>query len=307
MTLLKCATHVVANITDATERFSRWMDYRLIDQGVLSDDLAAAWLAPASAGRRYAIMAPASGDSVFLRFVEGDEVPGYLPIRTFGWAAIELCVTDVMKVNDRMLESPFEVIGPPKPLDGFPTVQPMQVRGADQETVYLTEILVDGALNGLPSPTTLIDRPFIIVLACPDLRKTALWAEAVLGLEITDPVAIRYSMISLAFNLPADDKHALIGVKWKGETFLEFDQYPEGATVRPCHPGALPPGVAICTIEHPDMQRLEGHWTSPPVVRDGPLYAGQRVGVLLTPEGALLEVIERPCQFSQPAGIGDPA
>ena len=159
---------------------------------------------------------PASGAEVFLRFVEGDPVPGYRPIRTYGWAAIELCVTDVEAVNARMLQSPFEVIGPPKPLDGFATIKPMQVRGADQETVYLTEILVDGPSHGLPSPQSLIDRPFIMVLACPDLTTGIAWTRDVLGLDVIDPVAIRYSMIALAFDLPPDEKTEIVTASMEG-------------------------------------------------------------------------------------------
>ena len=293
MTLLKCATHIVADVDAAVERYARWLDYSVVEQGAVPSDLAAAWGAPASADRRYAILQPASGTPVFLRFIEGDRVDDYLPIRTYGWAAIEICVQDVEAVNERMLASgDFEVIGPPKPLDGFPNVKPMQVRGPDQETVYLTEIRVDDPSAGLPRPKSLIDRPFILVLACPDLEKTAAWMAEVLALEVSDPVAIRYSMISLAFDLPADDKHALVTAKWQGQVLLEADQYPEGTAERPCHPGALPPGVSIVSIVHPDLARLEGHWASPPVVREGPLYANARVGVLHTPEGALLEVIE---------------
>lgn len=293
MTLLKCATHVVADVDAAIARYSRWLDYAVVEDGAVPADLAASWGAPASGGRRYVVMQPASGSEVFLRFIEGDEVPDYLPIRTYGWAAIEICVQDVEQVNERMLQSQvFDVIGPPKPLDGFPTVKPMQVRGPDQETVYLTEIRVDGPSSGLPSPQSLVDRPFIMVLACPDLRATIAWTAEVLGLEITAPVAIRYSMISLAFGLPEDDKHELVTCKWQGQVFLELDQYPEGTTVRPSIPGALPPGVAIVSMTHPDFDRLEGHWASPPIVRQGPLYGGRRVGVLRTPEGALLEVLE---------------
>lgn len=293
MTLLKCATHVVSDVDAAVERYSRELDYTLVESGAVPADLAEAWGAPASTGRRFVVMQPSSGSPVFLRFIEGDDVPDYLPIRTYGWAAIEICVQDVEEVNRRMLASKtFEVIGPPKPLDGFPTVKPMQVRGPDKETVYLTEIRVDDPASGLPKPKSLIDRPFILVLACPDLEKTAKWLADVFALEVSAPVAIRYSMISLAFNLPEDDKHALVTVKWEGQTFLEADQYPEGTTVRPSHPGALPPGVSIVSMAYPDLARLEGHWASPPVVREGPLYAGARVGVLKTPEGALLEVIE---------------
>jgi len=292
MTLLKCATHVVQDVAASCDRYSQWLDYRVVEQGLVPADLAAAWQAPASAGRACAVLQPASGAQTFLRFVEGDPVPDYQPIRTYGWAATEICVTDVEAVNQRMLASPFEVIGPPKPLDGFATVKPMQVRGDDLEIVYFTQILVDGPETGLPKPQSLIDRPFIMVLACPDLRATAAWIKQVLGLETIDPVAISYSMINLAFGLEADRKHELITARLQGHTFLEADQYPDGATVRPRHPGALPPGVAITTMLHPDIARLQGHWASPPVVREGPLYAGRAVGVLLTPEGALLEVID---------------
>ncbi|MFT3966024.1 MAG: VOC family protein [Sphingobium sp.] len=293
MTLLKCATHIVGDVDAAIDRYSRELDYSVVEDTFVPADLAEAWGAPASAGRRAVVMRPASGSPVFLRFIEGDEVPAYLPIRTYGWAAIEICVTDVEAVNERMVASKdFDVIGKPKPLDGFPNVKPMQVRGPDKETVYLTEIRVDDPSSGLPRPRSLIDRPFILVLACPDLPKTAAWLADVLGLEVTDPVSIRYSMITLAFDLPEEEKHALVIAKWRGQTFLEADQYPEAAMERPRNPGALPPGVAIVSMTHPDFDRFEGHWLSPPVVREGALYDGARVGVLKTPEGALLEVIE---------------
>lgn len=294
MTLLKCATHTVQNVQSAVELYSKWLDYSVVEDGNVPDDLAVSWGAPKSAGRPYAVMQPESGAQVFLRFIEGDVVHDYAPIRTYGWAAIELCVQDVETVNERMLRSPFDVIGAPKPLDGFPTVKPMQVRGPDLETVYLTEIQVDGPKNGLPSPASLVDRPFILVLACRDLDKTVSWVNELFAFETTAPAAIRYSMISLAFELPEDSKHELVTTKWKGEVFLELDRYPEAATERPSNPGALPPGVSICTIEYPDFDRLDGHWMSPPVKRAGPLYGGKRTGVLKSPEGAIFEVIERP-------------
>lgn len=293
MTLLKCATHIVDDIDAAVARYTRWLDYAVVEEGVVPADLAAAWQAPASGERRYAVLQAASGSPVFLRFIAGDPVPDYLPIRSYGWAAIEICVSDVEAVNARMLESgTFEVIGPPKVLDGFPNVKPMQVRGPDREILYLTEIRVDDPSSGLPKPRSLIDRPFILVLASPDLPATAQWMADTLGLEVSVPVAIRYSMISQAFGLPEEDRHALVTAKWQGQVFLEADQYPQGTVDRPAHPGALPPGVAIVSMLHPDLARLEGAWLSLPVVREGALYAGRRVGVVKTPEGALLEVIE---------------
>ena len=62
MTLLKCATHVVGNLDDAIARYEQWMEYRTVEQGEVPAELAAAWSAPASAGRRYAVLQPASGE-----------------------------------------------------------------------------------------------------------------------------------------------------------------------------------------------------------------------------------------------------
>lgn len=292
MNLLRSATLTVTDLDATVARFITWLDYAIAEQGTLPAELADAWGTPASAGRRYAICRPASGADVFLRFVEGDPVPDYRPIRTYGWAAIEICVQDVMAVNERMLRSPFEVIGPPTRIAGIPTIHPMQVRGPDQETVYLTEITTDDPGSGLPRPGSLIDKLFILVLACPDMRATAAWFANNLRLAVTDPMAIRYTMIAKAFDLPMSDLHEIVTANWEGDVFLEFDQYPAAATRRPCHPGALPPGVAICSIVHPDFDALDVAWFTPPVVRDGPLYGGKRCGILKTPEGALLEVIE---------------
>ena len=293
MTLLKCATHVVDSIAATCERYEHWMDYRLVEQGEVPGNLAADWHCPASAGRAYAVLQPASGEQVFLRFIEGDPVPEYRPTRTYGWAAIELCVTDVEVVHAAMLESPFEVIGPPRMLDGFTTIKPMQVRGLDAEVVYLTEFSGHDPTLALPQPVCLIDRPFIIVHASRDLDAGRRWLGDVLGLAVTDPVSIRYTMIERAFGLTPDDKTAIATAGWPGsETFLEFDQYPQAATVRPGHAGALPPGVAIVTMLHPDMARLDGHWLSPPRQRGGAIYGGRLTGVLQTPDGALLEVVD---------------
>ncbi|MGA1797231.1 VOC family protein [Sphingomonas sp. 4RDLI-65] len=294
MNLLRCATHTVLDLDATVARFAEWLDYRVVERGEVPADLAAAWGTPATAGRRYAICQPASGAEVFLRFVEGDPVPAYLPIRSFGWAAIEICVQDVLAVDARMRQpgSPYPVIGPPTRIAGIDTIFPMQVRGPEQETLYFTEVTTDAPDSGLPRAGSPIDKLFILVLACPDMRATVDWFARTLKLAMTAPIAIRYSMISKAFDLPMSDLHEIVTAKWDGDVFLEFDQYPAGTVVRPGHPGALPPGVSICTLLHPAFDTLAPDWFSEPVVRDGILYAGRRVGILKTPEGALLEIIE---------------
>ena len=293
MNLLRCATHTVADLTATIARFETWLDFTVVEQGTVSADLATSWGAPASTSRRYAVCRPASGADVFLRFVEGDPVPAYLPIRSYGWAAIEICVQDVLKVNDRMLQpgSPFTVIGPPTKIAGIDTIYPMQVRGPEQETLYFTEITTTAPDSGLPRAGSLIDKVFILVLACTDMRATVDWFTRTLKLGMTDPMAIRYSMIANAFDLPMTDLHEIVTAKWEGDVFLEFDQYPKATVSRPAHPGALPPGVSICTLAYPAFDALAIDWITPPVVRDGPLYGGRLVGTARTPEGALLEIV----------------
>ena len=256
------------------------------------EDLAASWGASASAGRKFVVAQPASGAEVFLRFVEGDPAPDYLPLRTYGWAAIEICVQDVLAVNARMLKSPFEIIGPPKRLDGLPTIFPMQVQGPDKEIVFLTEINGDPPGQVLPRAASLIDKLFILVLACSDVRASTRWFAEHLRLDPGRELDLVYGVINGAFGLPPETQHTLLTMTHDSDVFLELDQYPPQTTVRVAPAGALPPGIAMATFIHPDLDSVSGPWITSPVVRDGPLYGGLRVGCIAAPDETLVEVVE---------------
>jgi catechol 2,3-dioxygenase-like lactoylglutathione lyase family enzyme len=291
MKLLRAATLTTPDVDAAADRYQRWLDYRVVETGTVAADLAASWGAPASAGRRFAVLQPASGAEVFIRFVEGDVPADYLPLRTFGWAAIEICVQDTLAVNMRMETSPFEIIGPPKQLDGLPAIFPMQVRGPDGEIVYLTEIRADLPDYDLPRAGSLIDKLFILVLACSDMDASARWFRDTLGIQHGREMEIIYSMINNAFDLPADTRHRLATGIHERDCFLEFDQYPQGATARPGDPDALPPGVAMTTLLHPDIDAIPGEWVVAPTAGAGPVYGGRRAGVLRAPDGTRVEVV----------------
>ncbi|MFV3126667.1 hypothetical protein [Niveispirillum sp. KHB5.9] len=292
MKLLRAATLTVADPEATATRYGQWLDYSIVERGILPVGLATAWGCPDSAGRAYIIMRPASGAAVFLRFVAGDPVPDYRPLRTFGWAALEICVQDVMKVNERMLESPFQIIGPPRRNDGLPTIHPMQVRGPDGEIVYLTQINSDLPAFDLPRADSLIDKLFILVMACSDMVASIDWFGTAVGLPLGERLDIPYTMLSAAFGLPAEHKHTISTIVHDRDIFLELDQYPPAATPRPAHAGQLPPGIAICTLSHPDLSMVRGDWITPPVRRDGPLYDGRLTGTLTAPDGTLLELVQ---------------
>jgi catechol 2,3-dioxygenase-like lactoylglutathione lyase family enzyme len=293
MNPLRSATLMASDAAAAATRYVDWLDYRIVESGRLDAGLAASWHAPASAGRAYIVLRPASGKKLDLRFVEGDAVADFRPLRSFGWAAIELCVQDVRACHARLQGGPFEIIGPPSENPGLPSIHPMQVRGPDGEIVYLTQILQGGPGSGLPEAHAAVDQLFIAVLACADMAACAAWFRQQLGLAIAAPFEIPYRMLNQAFELPADRRHRLTTADHAGEICLEFDQYPDAAVPRPFVEGQLPPGMAICTLTHADLDAIPGPWLTPPTRRDGAIYEGRRVGVLRSPEGALIEVMEQ--------------
>jgi len=291
MNPIRCVTLCVADIASARSRYAEWLDYAMVEEGVVTDAVASSWDAPAMSGRRYAVMRPQSGLPVDLRFVETAPLPAFRPLRTFGWSAVELCVRDVHATAARLAGSPFEVIGPPSNVPGLPTIHPMQVVGRDDEVVYLTQILVSGPSTGLPVAHAEIDRAFIVVLACADLDRGVRWCVAQFGVRVVDDLSIPYRMLNRSFDLPTGTMHRLVTCAEGDDIFLELDQYPVAATSRPMRTGELPPGIAITTLEHADIDAIPGPWLTTPVVRTGAVYEGRRVGTLRSPEGALFEVV----------------
>jgi hypothetical protein len=295
MRLLRAATLTVADISKTATLYQQWLRYRSIESGVVSKALAESFGAPRSAGRPYCTMQPESGADIFLRLIEGDPHPDYRPLRTYGWAAIEICVQDVLAVNAEMEKSPFTIIGPPRELDGLPAIYPMQVQGPDNEIIYLTQIRSDLASYDLPRAQSMIDHLFILVLANSDMKGALQWVQDVLGLSFGRSMKIIYTMLANSFGADADRKFELTTVVHERDVFLEFDQYPPQAVPRPAHADQLPPGIAAASLVIPDFSERLAQWTdwmiAPPVIHDGALYAGRLSTSLRGPDGTMFEVI----------------
>jgi catechol 2,3-dioxygenase-like lactoylglutathione lyase family enzyme len=295
MKLLRAATVCVADLERAKANYEDFFDYRTLESGQLDAGLAASWGAPKSAGARCAVLGPASGAEIFLRLIEQAPHPDYEPLRTYGWAAIEICVEDVLAANARMQDSPFKIIGPPREIDGLPAIYPMQVRGPDGEIVYLTQIRDDLPAYDLPRAAAPIDKLFIFVLACADMAASVRFATEKLGLSLGREMQIVYTMLANAFSLPVEQLHTIATVIHERDVFLEFDQYPPAATPRPHFKGMLPPGVAVGSITLPDFDtRIEGlkDWLiAPATVRPGVVYGGRQSATLRGPDGTLFEVV----------------
>ena len=296
MKLLRAATLSVADLDRSVDLYSTWLDYSVEENGTLSEELAASWGCPASAGRKTAVLRPASGHDIFIRLVENDPHPDFVPLTSYGWAAIEVCVQDVLAANARMLESPFEIIGPPREIEGLDAIYPMQVKGPDGEIVYLTQIRDDLPEFDLPRAEAPIDRLFILVLACSNMNGSLDWLEKHIGFAVgRRKLEIVYTMLAKAFGLPEEDLHVISTMVHGRDVFLELDQMPDIATKRPRHDDALPPGVAIGTFWHPDFDGVEATcgdlWITPSSVHDSAIYAGKRAGTLRAPDGTLIEIV----------------
>lgn len=292
MKLLRAATVTVSDLNRTTDLYGQYFDYSVVEQGTISAALATSWQTPNSAGQPYAVMQPSSGAEVFLRFVEQPPVDGFKALRSYGWNAIEICVQDVMAVNARMLDSPFEIIGPPNKIPGLDAIHPMQVKGLDEEIVYLTQINDDLPEYDLPRAGSLIDKLFILVIGNSDMDRAAAWMQEKCGLGFGREMEIPYTMIAKAYGTPLDELHKICTLIHDKDVFLELDQYPDAAVQRPQHDGMLVPGCAVGTLYHPDFDALPGPWLSDPTVRDGAIYKGKRVGVLRDPDGTLIEMVE---------------
>lgn len=291
MKLLRAATLRVADPAATARRYADWLDYRIVEEGAIDAGLARSWGAPAAHGRRYIVLQPASGAQVYLRLVAGEPVAAYEPLRTYGWAALEICVRDVLAVAERMRDSPFEIIGPPREIDGLPAIYPMQVMGPDREVIYLTQIRSDLPSYDLPRAETMIDRLFILVLACSSLDASLAWFERNVRLSLGRRMDIVYTMLAKSFGLPQTDLHTIATLVHGRDVFLELDQYPAAATSRPRHDGDLPPGVAVATLVQPDFDLLPGPWIEAPRARSGAIYQGRAAGTMRAPDGTLLEVV----------------
>tara|TARA_R110002020_G_scaffold226974_2_gene437561 strand:- start:96910 stop:97791 length:882 start_codon:yes stop_codon:yes gene_type:complete len=292
MKLLRSATLTVADIERSADLYASYLDYAVVERGTLSQDLADSWDAPKSAGMSYIVMQPSSGADIYIRFIEQPEVEGFKALRSFGWNAIEICVEDVLAANERMLKSPFEIIGPPREIDGLPAIHPMQVKGPDEEIVYLTQIKSDLPAFDLPRAESAIDKLFILVMGCSDMRASNKWMEEHVGVEMGRDMEIVYTMLAKAYDLPEQDMHVISTMIHGRDVFLELDQYPKAAIQRPQHAGMLAPGCAIGTLWHPDFDSLKGPWITEPVARDGVIYKGKRAGTMKAPDGTLVEMVE---------------
>lgn len=297
--LLRIAT-TTASVPDldAAERcYAEHLGYRVVERGTVDAGLAASWGAPAAAGARCCTMAAAGERDVFTRLVEAPAVPGYRPLTTFGWNAFEIIADDVHALAARLADSPFRIIGAPRPLQFMPSIVAMQAIGPGGECLYFTMESGDRAASILPPPSGFVGRTFIVVCAGPDFGALLRWYVDRFELRERPVRQSKVAVLQAAQGLGPDETVELsaIGMRQRGN-LLELDGYPTGAGriagPRPQLAGQLPPGCALVSVEVEDLAPFAADAIAPPRARDEAVYGGRRACTLVGAAGELLELIE---------------
>ncbi len=284
--VIRAVTYAVADLEAVETAYVGELGYVVADRTRVDAAQAAAWNAPAIAGRATLVLAPESGEAVHLRFVESPHAAGWRALKTWGWNATEFVVRDVDTLADHLQGGAFEVIGPPTPLTRFPMISAMQAIGPAGECCYFTEV---GAGSGLvlAEAKAFVGRVFITVAGGPDAD--ALFTPYAAFANATDaPVATPVRVLSQAHGLPTETPHRHGLVRLPGGTLVELDAYPPQATARTTPEGELAPGMAVVSFE---VDRLDGHaFIAPPAPCRLP-GAGGLAGCLRGAAGELIELV----------------
>lgn len=289
---IKSGTILTQDIDQSIALYDQYFGYKLLNEGVVDAAWAEAMGAPAHAGKRYATLIPASGTSIFIRFIEGSKVDAYEPLKSYGWASLEITIKNVDTMAASLEGSPFTIIGPPKKLDFSDAFIPMQCVGPSGEVLYLNQ--VNHALPGahLPIAKSDVDHIFITPLATPDIEEATQFYVEAFGWDKGEVYKSPYTVISKAFGLPIDTPF-VFGMTQKGDLLNnEVDQYPEGTIERPTTPGELPPGLSYVSFMVESLDAVKAEPVSAIFTRPEAPYNGRRAVYYKGAAGELIEAIE---------------
>ena len=288
---LFAATIAVADLESVIAAYTEYLGYTLRESGAVSAALADSWGAPAAAGSAQAILAPASEADVYLRMVETPAHADYRPLRTYGWASVELAVADVDDLARRLARSPFQILGEPHDLDFSDAIRAMQVKGPADEILLLTQFVRETPEFDVPPATVPVDQMFVAILASPDLDEAnRFYAERLDAVGRQDYQTAIW-ILNDAFGFDRSTRHRLTTFQLP-KALIEIDQYPEGAVARNVVTGHLPPGVALVAFRTSNLDQLDLPWLAPPAVRPEAPYSGRRSATLLGAVGERIELVE---------------
>jgi hypothetical protein len=276
------------NVADVVSCYSHLLDYVVLEQGMVNDALAQSWGCPLSAERGYVHLAAKASPGHILRVVEIDTPSPYPPFTAYGWNAIEIIVDDLAVLAAKLDGSVFKILAPPAPIP-MTSLHAMQVQGPAGEVLYLTTETGDRAASTLPIPQSQVCRPFVAVIAGPDVMALREYYATLFALEHTPIFPIPIPMIAKAQNMPEQHPFPITVLRGaeRGNA-IELDGYPVGLTPRVKTQGQLPPGVAMISFAVDNLDSFHVPYRETPKA----LYGNKRAATFVGPVGELIELIE---------------
>lgn len=285
-------TFTVPSAAAAAAVYGTWLGYETVWQGPVDPALAHLWGAPKLAGASSVVMKPAGGADFPFRFVEQPADPHYKTLRHYGWNSAEIVVQGVYGLPEKLKGSPFEILGPPAPLEFATDISAMQVVGPFGEVLYFTEIAKPVPGFDLPKAQSPIDRIFVCILGVSDLPETLAWFERTFARPAGPALETKITLLAEPHGLPPETKFHLSTVNLDGQTLIEIDGFPRASSLpRIAREGELPPAQAMMSFA---VDRIDERLPliAPPIALSTPPYDGARAAVMRGPEGALIELIE---------------
>ena len=186
-----------------------------------------------------------------VRFIESKVYENPMPLRTFGWSALEICVDDVHKYVAQAVEAGFEVLNEAVPLSGTAKPLPLiaaQLAGINGEVVYITQILSEVPNFELPDVSKESGSIFICVLGAADLEKSREVLESNFEVRRASDREVAIRVINRVYEKPLDTLHRLSSLQLAGRNAIEIDQLPIEGRQREKLFGNLPPGISVVTV-----------------------------------------------------------
>jgi len=299
---IEIATHCVPDLSTCIPVYRDLLDYRLVDEGRLPEPLTTAWSTPNMTGMPFALLQPASGAEVYLRFIETGNVGGYWPPVTQGWIATEMLCTDPDAVLEKLRGdypgknggTTFTHIGGPADLYPSPkSARALQMAGPAGELMYFTRLLPGGSRFGLHGAKSFVDRPFIMVVGSLSMADNQAFYGDVLGLKIWEQEPFRIGQMSRVVGLPPATTYPISLARIPGRRFLlELEELPSYIKRRTVPDGQLPEGLAMVSFTSAPLSELNLDYRAEPRAIDLPPYNGRKVAVIEGPAGEWLELID---------------
>ncbi len=287
-------TILTLNVEKTAESYSEHLEYRAIDSGIITANLARSWGAYKVTDAKYVVMQPRSDKPVYLRFIEQTNAPLHKPMRQTGWNAIEILVKNPDSLATQFKSSPFQVIGKPKYLTDKQNVRAFQALGVNQELFYFTRIIDSTKSNfDLGMAMSKIDNVFIMVMGTSQLERVSTFYQDILNTPVAGPFPYKIGVLSEAYDLPKDTIHSLSLAQLSGQFLIEIDQYPESAEPLVVEEGNLPAGIAIVSFTVESLSNFEINPISAPMKHHQAPYFGRQSATIKGIEGELIELIER--------------